>query len=71
MTWYRLCVDIEDTGEVRGASYEQRDADSAIQIVVLNHVVYGPFDTVGEVATAILRLVTERHGLQLRLPGLH
>jgi hypothetical protein len=26
---------------------------------------------VGEVATAILRLVTERHGLQLRLPGLH
>lgn len=64
MHWFRLCVDIDQSGNVRGASYELRNDSGCDEIVVLNHTVFGPFDGVEEVAANVLSAVVQRHGLQ-------
>lgn len=62
--FYRLCVDVDRVGNVRGASYEVHAGDDVLSF---GTVLVGPFDTDEEALAATKQAVIERFGLELAL----
>lgn len=63
--WFRLCVDLSHDGEWTGASYEVRQEDRLIQVVVLPAP--GPFDDGATLLSTMQEEVEDRYGVQLKL----
>lgn len=61
--WYRLCVDVDRSGQVLGASYETREDDRVCRIVTMAQNDLGPFDSPLDAFRKVLDIAP----LQLRL----
>jgi hypothetical protein len=64
MDWARVCVDVDDRGNVRGYSVEVHDDR---ELVTLKVWPCGPFDTPAEVLAEALAWLSSTYGTQLTL----
>lgn len=63
--WFRLSIDVDHDGNVRGASYEVRQEDRLVGIYVGPEP--GPFTSLDAIVSELMEHVTDRYGVQLRL----
>jgi hypothetical protein len=63
--WFRLSLDLDHDGNWRGSSFEVRQEDRLVGIVVMPEP--GPFDTPEDMVRLLVEEVNDRYGVQLRL----
>jgi hypothetical protein len=63
--WIRVCVDVDEWGQVNGLSAEHHDDNG--QRDGLSVYGHGPFDTPAEAFAECLRRAVDTYGLPMRL----
>lgn len=67
MLTYRIGINLDEAGNPCGAYLQRWEEGTHVETVVSSERMYGPFDTVGELAQRMLAEVTRRWGLQSAL----
>jgi len=63
--WFRLSLDIDHDGNIRGASYEVRSDDRLVKLTVMPEP--GPFGSIEGLMHDMVSDLRSDYGMQLRL----